>query len=93
MGPISEVIFAKHWINSYNVEWILFDVYKIALHYPLEVSKFGIVLAEISDTAVEYQCPLDWLNQRLKIAKKFQSKSTRNDLKGLKLKCGLVVRI
>lgn len=83
MLPISESMFAKKFENidtGSSINWVLFDIYKIAAHFPLEVSIYGYIFSE-----TEYP------TQRLQITDKFLSKSTRDDLKGLQLKCGLAV--
>lgn len=88
MLPISDAIFAKkyHVANS-GIDWILYDVYKIASDFPLEISTFGHILDNEVNTAMEYE------SQRLRTANKFLSKSTRDDLKGLQLTCARVVCI
>lgn len=93
MLPISESIFVKKFQNidtGSNINWILFDVYKIAADFPLEVSIYGYIFNEtiINSTNNEHST-----QQRLQITDKFLSKSTRDDLKGLQLKCGLAVCI
>lgn len=88
MLPISDVIFAKklHDTNS-GIDWILYDVYKIATDFPLEISTYGHIYDNEVATAIKFPY------QRLKITEKFLSKSTRDDLKGLKLTCARVVCI
>lgn len=95
MLPISEAIFAKSYKNTsdFNIDWILFDVYKIAPHYPLEVSTYGYIFNENIISDEENEVWQSFTTQRFRLADKFLSKSTRDDLKGLKLKCGLVVCI
>lgn len=85
MLPISEAIFAKkfHRSNS-DIDWILFDVYKIAPDYPLEVSVYGYTF-DVST--------MPFHGDRIEITEKFRSKSARDNLKGLTLTCGLVVCI
>lgn len=92
MLPISEAMFAKRFRNTSNsnIDWILFDVYKIAPHYPLEVSIYGYVFNEKINEISNYQTTYF---QRLQVTDKFSSKSNRDNLKGLHLKCGLVVCI
>lgn len=93
MLPISEAIFAKSYGNVSNtdIDWILFDVYKIAPNFPLEVSIYGHVFAENILKDGENTTSQIVFSQRFKLADKFLSKSTRDDLKGLKLTCGLGV--
>lgn len=96
MLPLSEVKFAKSMSNdsaSMFMDWILFDVYKIAPDFPLEVSVYGYVFNKNTIDYENLAKPQDAIYERIKITDKFQSKSTRNDLMGLKLKCGLVVCI
>lgn len=94
MLPISETMFAnkfEHFANEPNINWILFDVYKIAPNYPLEISTYGYIFKE---PTINYTNNFtNDSTQRLQITTKFLSKSTRDDLKGLQLKCGLVVGI
>lgn len=93
MLPISDVIFAKKSQDSNSgdggigigIEWILYDVYKIASDFPLEISTYGHIFDN------EVNTPMKYAQQRLKITNKFLSKSTRDDLKGLKLTCARVV--
>lgn len=88
MLPISDAIFAKKYdVANSGIDWILYDVYKIASDFPLEISTFGHILDNEVNTAMKYE------SQRLRIANKFLSKSTRDDLKGLKLTCARVVCI
>lgn len=93
MLPISEAMLAKSFSDQSDgiIDWILFDVYKIAPDFPLDVSVYGYILKE-NNAANEinsiYQEPVA---KRIRVTDKFQSKSTRDDLMGLKLKCGLVV--
>lgn len=88
MLPISDVIFAKKNPNasSCGIDWILYDVYKIAHDFPLEISTYGHIMSNNeAKEAIKYPY------QQLKIMDKFLSKSTRDDLKGLKLTCARVV--
>lgn len=86
MLPISDVIFAKKFQNANSgIDWVLYDVYKIASDFPLEVSTYGHIFDNEVNTAIKYAY------RRLKITNKFLSKSTRDDLKGLKLTCARVV--
>lgn len=87
MLPISDVIFAKRYnANACGIDWILYDVYKIAHDFPLEISTYGHIIWNNDDErAIKYPY------QQLKITDKFLSKSTRDDLKGLKLTCARVV--
>lgn len=87
MFPISDVIFAKkfHDTNS-GIDWILYDVYKIATEFTLEISTYGHIYFDNEATTA-----IKSAYQRLKITDKFLSKSTRDDLKGLKLTCARVV--
>lgn len=92
--PISEVIFAKRMSNDAPVKWSLYDVYKIASTYPLQISLFGRLMLEHCAEAVhsESGCTEN-RNTRLILNEKFLKKSTRDDLQGLTLSCGLVVSI
>lgn len=92
MLPVSDAVYATPNSNE-TIDWTLFDVYKIAPHFPLEISIFAYVFNSIEVEAKEGKNPLEWARARISVTAKFQSKSTRNDLKGLKLKCGLVVSI
>lgn len=84
--------FANNNINmTAAIDWILFDVYKIASHFPLEVSVFAFVFGSTEVSALEFENSWSWAQRRVNVTAKFQSKSTRDDLQGLKLKCGLVV--
>lgn len=86
MLPNSDVTFAKKFYNSNsNIGWTLYDIYKIASDFPLEISTYAHILVDEATTPVKYTF------QRLKIMDKFFSKSTRDDLKGLKLRCARVV--
>lgn len=88
MLPISDAIFAKKYnVANSGIDWILYDVYKIASDFPLEISTFGHIFDNEVNMAMKYR------SQRLRIANKFLSKSTRDDLKGLKLTCARVVCI
>lgn len=92
MLPISEAMFAKKFQTTgtdSNIDWILFDVYKIAPDFPLEVSIFGYIFNANAILYANNQS--EFPHQRLQITAKFLSKSARDDLKGLHLKCGLVV--
>lgn len=93
MLPISDVKFAKSINNKSNIDWILFDVYKIAPHYPLEVSIYGYVFNEHTVFNIKNPVYQTIEMQRVRIADKFLNKSLRDNLKGLKLTCGLVVCI
>lgn len=88
MLPISNAIYAKNLTtdSNSNIDWILFDVYKIAPDFPLEVSIYGHI-------STENQTSNNIVPERFKLADKFLSKSTRDDLKGLELTCGLGVCI
>lgn len=81
MLPISDVIFAKrlHNANFCDIDYILYDVYKISTDFPLEISAYGHII--LNDEAAN----------AIKIMDKFLRKSTRDDLKGLKLTCARVV--
>lgn len=93
--PISEVIFAKKQSSESNLNWLLFDVYKVAENWPLEISIFARILND--HNVLDSQCALsNYKNDKnglLQITNKFQKKSTRLDLKGLALDCGLVVSV
>lgn len=92
MLPISNVIYAKRTNNTSEIiEWILFEVYKVAPTFPLDISIFANVLKSNAVQANEYEQRWLWAWQRVNVTEKFQSKSTRDDLKGLKLTCGLAV--
>lgn len=92
---MSEAIFARRSDNDSTVKWTLYDVYKIAPNYPLEISLFGHLLFEnyMQTAGLDPICPAEMNDNRLILTKKFLSKSTRDDLKGLTLTCGLVVSI
>lgn len=94
MLPISDAKFAKSISNNSDstIEWVLFDIYKVASHFPLEVATYGYILN--NNTIINIQNPAYQTieTQRIRIADKFLSKSLRDDLKGLRLTCGLVVR-
>lgn len=95
MLPISESMFAKRFKAKANsksiIDWILFDVYKIASNYPLELSVYGFIYNKSG--AITNNNSTQNEIERIQITDKFQSKSVRDDLQGLKLKCGLVVCI
>lgn len=95
--PISEVIVAKRKnVNATikTAKWFLYDVYRIASNYPLEISLFGQIMNDVNDTNImDAECLTKEKNNKLSVTKKFLSKSTRDDLKGLTLTCGLVVSI
>lgn len=76
------------------MKWLLFDVYKVAAKYPLEISLFATIFAE-EDATDPYKADFahKYNNESLRITDKFQRKSTRLDLKGLSLDCGLVASI
>lgn len=89
MLPISQVIFTQMKNDS---TWILYDVYKVAPHFPLEISVFGYILPRENALEFDIGCAAQQkYHSRVQVVDKFQSKSTRNDLKGLKLMCGLVI--
>lgn len=94
MLPVSDAIYAMRFSNTMAdvVDWIFFDVYKIASHFPLEVSVFAFILSSTEVNAYEFDDPVEWAQQRVNITAKFQNKSTRDNLQGLKLKCGLAVK-
>lgn len=91
MLPVSESVYGKQLMNApeekSSTEWQLYDVYKIAPQYPLAVSKLGRIFGETPDYEREHWSPLDYM----KVQPRFYNKSSRDDLQGLKLKCGLVV--
>lgn len=95
MLPISEVIFAYRHVNSFddNIDWILYDVYKIASQFPLEMLMYGNIFNKFALNDRDQRCSADCTQNCIVIEKKFLNKSIRDDLKGLKLKCGLVVCI
>lgn len=99
MLPVSDAIYAMCFSNTMDnstvavIDWILFDVYKIASHFPLEVSVFAFILNSTVVNAHEFDDPVEWAQQRVNVMAKFQSKSTRDNLQGLRLKCGLVVSV
>lgn len=90
--PISEVIYAKRIRNETLVNWLLYDVYKVAPNYPLQVSLFAHLMAEeyLEDDSLNATCPMN-RNARVILAEKFLRKSTRDDLQGLRIKCGRAV--
>lgn len=94
MLPISEVMFAQKSSSTNSesgIDWILYDVYKIASDFPLEISIYGLIFSK--NTTIESNEAFEFPEQRLEIDAKFLSKSTRDDLKGVQLKCGFVVCI
>lgn len=93
MLPISEAMIAKRFKANSKliINWILFDVYKIAANFPLEVSVYGFIYTEKG--AITNNKSTQNAIERIQITDRFQSKSVRDDLQGLKLKCGLVVCI
>lgn len=101
MLPISEAMFAKRFKSNSEllIDWILFDVYKIAASFPLVVSVYGFIHSNKTgvfkgdEFPTSNQLTQNTIDQRIQITDKFQSKSVRDDLQGLKLKCGLVVCI
>lgn len=93
MLPVSDAIYAMRYGPAAVIGWILFDVYKIASQFSLEVSVFAFILSSIEVNALEFDDPVEWAQQRVNVMEKFQSKSTRDNLQGLKLKCGLVVSV
>lgn len=95
MLPISDVKFAKSFKNPSEsaIDWIIFDIYKIASHFPLEVETYGHILNNNTIINIKNPTYQTTETQRVRIDDKFLSKSLRDDLKGLKLTCGLVVCI
>lgn len=93
MLPGSESVYARRYKNTTNdassIEWHLYDVYKIAPEYPLAIAKLGRVFDETTSSADKgkFRSPLD----SMEVEARFYNKSSRDDLQGLKLKCGLVV--
>lgn len=94
MLPISELVYTKRFANDTEQSplfWMLFDVYKIAPQYPLEMSKIGRIINEpsVSNYGVaNWPSPYD-----IDMEPRFYNKSVRNDLMGLRIRCGLVVSI
>lgn len=86
--PISEVMFANKQPPASNLSWLLFDVYKVAANFPLEISVYAKIFNDYEDLDNQWLNNKNWL---IEIADKFRNKSTRLDLKGLALDCGLVV--
>lgn len=92
MLPISEAMFAKKFHNSNSsVDWILFDVYKVASDFPLQVSTYGYIFNKSTNIDSNPTNLRDC--DRLRTTDKFRSKSVRDDLQGLKLTCGKAVSI
>lgn len=73
------MIYAKKKLNGL---WLLYDIYKLASNFSVEISLFGTIPTGNRSEFVN-----------LKLTEKFQRKSTRLDLKGIHLNCGLVVSI
>lgn len=90
---LSDAKFAKSVSNSSgsSIDWILFDVYKVAPHFPLEISAYGYVFNRNTIANIKNSIYQTAETARVRIADKFLSKSVRDDLKGLRLTCGLVV--
>lgn len=94
MLPISDFVYTKRCANYTEQSspfWALFDVYKIAPQYPLKISKLGRITNEpwVSNYSVA-----NWPSQYdIVVEPRFYNKSARNDLMGLKIRCGLVVSI
>lgn len=88
--PISEVMFARKQSPALNTsyKWVLFDIYKIAAGWPLQISRFAYIFNENNKANSELTPHRD---NQLILSDKFVRKSTRLDLKGLALDCGLVV--
>lgn len=82
MLPISDVIFGKKENQSH---WVLYDIYKIAIGRPLEVNVFGTIFA----LNTENETDIEGTSTRLSY--QFQGKSSRLNLQGISLNCGLVV--
>lgn len=59
-------------------KFIFIDVYKVHEDYPLEISIFGWIDMLLNAT-------------NLRVAHKFQTKLTRKNLRGVELRCALVV--
>lgn len=80
--------------NDTRVKWLLYDVYKVASSYPLQISLFGHILSEsyLVTLDLDSSCSEN-RNERMVLTEKFLSKSTRDDLQGLTLSCGLVVSL
>lgn len=86
------MIFVKRNSKDTMVKWMLYDVYKIASKYPLQITLFGYIMFENYLETVDFDSTCsENRNARLIMADKFLSKSTRDDLQGLTLSCGLVV--
>lgn len=83
MLPVSQVMYAKQQKWKMGKQWWLYDIYKISPNSSLEISLFG--------TMTLNSFAYDEVLTPLRITDKFQSASTRKNLKGLILRCGLVV--
>lgn len=100
MLPISEVMFAKTYKNDSEesnseeaIDWILYDVYKVAPRFPLQVSIYGYLFNEAAALPWNNPEPISSEPQRIRITDKFLSKSARDDLQGLQIRCGYGVCI
>lgn len=79
----SEVIYAKR--SSTNLtDWHLLDIYKVAPHFPMNVSLFGNVNSEMSIGAHQK-------SNEVELAVRPTTGSRRGNLQGLIIPCGLVV--
>lgn len=74
--PISQVLV----IRCGTLKCLLFDVYKIASDFPLEISLFGSIDLRPSE------------DSRILVEATFLKKLTRKNFRGLALRCVLVVR-
>lgn len=91
MLPVSEAMFAKKFHDSNaSIDWILYDVYKVAPDFPLQVSTYGYIFnasTNINSNPIDLRA-----GARLQTTDKFRSKSVRDDLQGLQLTCGKAVK-
>lgn len=91
MLPISHFVYTKRNMNMNDeiVDWSLFDVYRVAPQFPLEIRKFGHIFNE--STNADYTAATGSPSKYIDVDKIFYNKSSRDDLKGLKIRCGLAV--
>lgn len=77
--PISELFIAKRMQDDI-IQWVLFDAFKLNYGYNIDISQNGIILHNSNDDD-------DWQV----IGANF-STARRQDLKGVNVTCGLVVK-
>lgn len=91
LWPISDVKYAINQTNGTEAQWKLFDIYKIGEDFSLEIFVFGFIVADDFTELIPKTVSTE--EHRFRMTELFLSKSIRNDLKGLKLTCGLVASI